>query len=636
MNLGSTAILPFLFVAVLCEPGMYANDSAAGVRDLGVMDGFYRYRPVLGEWTDPDYAVRTIPPWMFETSFPYVKRPTDREIDFADGLTCVRLLGTDVSLPGTLPVANPAADTDIHPRDLVFRDKEGKLQYRWNLLETRLDPYVALGYTDLTLVLDNVPWCLAEKPVSAKYGQIAPPSNFEEWREFVAALCREMKRRYGGDAVKHFRFRMGTEMQDHRRFSGTFEDYLKYYDYAADAVKSEIPEAGFGPFNRSDPVGPKGTPAADAETVSIVELARHALNGKNAARGGTGSPFDFFARSFYFFSSQPQPGFFQNIHPDERVSEVGRLWDKVSSLDPRFAGISREVHEFGPHIRTEEGLYGLDTGARGAAQTFHTLMDLKGAGVNRVWHWDLFEDFDKEKTHSLLMGQGWLYSVLDHMRGAELYIVPVEVSGGGGNVQKAALAVQPDRAILVVANWNPDRTKHETVELTVRIPDPLLHGKAGDFQMLSFNEETSVYDVLRRDLAAAGLLSEKHLKHRGAPATTLAKEGYDSMADPVKGRDFLEKSWPKYEMLMRNSLQLGPFKGRLQEKGGMLALGFSAASPSVTVIVFRIVPQKQTVRLLGNGCPASLSLQVATDVPQSDSLGGSRDFPEVGGASWRR
>lgn len=574
-------ILPLIALPLLVGLSLHAEDSV--VSDLGIMDGFYRYRPVLGEWMASDYAIRTVPAWMFETSFPYQKRPTEKEIEFTDGLTCVRLLGGGKARPGDKP--------DEHRGDLVFRATDGTLQYRWNLLKERLDPYISLGYTDLTLVLDNVPWCLPETPVPGNYGQIAPPSDFEEWREFISALCRELKRLYGAETVKHFRFRMGTEMQDHRRFSGDLAEYLKYYDYAAAAVKSEIPEAGFGPFNRSEPVGTNGEDS-HAEAVDIVEVARHALSGKNTATGETGSPFDFFARSFYFFSSEPQPGVLKNIHPDERVPAIRKLWDKVSSLDPQFAGLSREVQEFGPNLQTEEGLHGLDTGARGAAQTFHTLMALKEAGAGRIWHWDLFEDLTKAKNHSLLMSQGWLYSILDHMRGGRLYSVPVKSSGSDGNTQKAALSVHADRAILVVSNWNVDRTKDKTDELTISIPSSLIPGKITGLQMLSFNTDTSVYDVLRRDLAAAGLLSEKHLKHRGAPTTTATKGGYDSMADPEKGRAFIEAGWPKYETLMRDSLRLGPFTGRLHGEGDMQAISFSAPCPSVTVIECKYSPGK--------------------------------------------
>jgi len=566
-------------VAACLAIGLSANLRAeSGVTGesihLGTMDGFYRFQPVLGEWMATDLAIREIPAWMQETDFPYQKRPYAKEIAFADGLTCVRLLS------GRVKAGEEKAG---HPGDLAYRDATGQVRYRWNLLKERLDPYISLGYKDLTLVMDNVPWCFPSKPVQAEYGQIAPPANYAEWHRFIRELCRELKRLYGEETVRNFRFRMGTEMQDERRFLGGFEEYLKYYDYAAAAVKTEIPEARFGPFNRSNPVGRAGP---DAETVNMVELARHCLTGTNRVTGEIGSPFDFFARSFYYFSSEPQPGRFENIHPDQRVPAIRQLWDEVEALDPRFAGLPREVHEFGPHLQTEGGIYGLDTGARGAAQAFHTIMALKEAGADRIWHWNIFEDIEKDNGRSLLYGQGWLYAIFDHMRGGQLYTLPVTADGDTTNSQKAAISILKDRAILIVANWNMDRTKHESNKLTVQIPDGILPAAPASVQMLSLTETNSVYDVLRRDLKAAGLLSEKHRQHRGAPATTVIAGGYNSMAvDKDAGRVLILDDWQKYESLMRDSLTLRPFPGRVSSAGGAIEVYFMAQCPSVSVIV---------------------------------------------------
>jgi hypothetical protein len=381
------------------------------------------------------------------------------------------------------------------------------------------------------------------------------------------------------ETVRHFRFRMGTEMQDERRFIGGFEAYLKYYDHAAAAVKAEIPEARVGPFNRSNP-GP------GAERVNMVELARHLLQGPNRATGEAGSPFDFFARSYYYFSSEPRPGQFGNIHPDQRVPDIRQLWETVEALSPRLAGLSREVHEFAPHLQTEGGLYGVDTGARGAAQAFHTLMALKEAGANRIWHWDIFENIDKNAGRNLISGLGWLYTVFDHMRGGKLYTLPVPAGGDAANTQKAALSIRDDRAILVVANWNRDRTKHEPNQLTIRMPAGVMPGRPAVLRSLSFTEANSVYDVLRRDFAAAGLLSDKHRQHRGEPATTALAGGYNSMAaSRAKAREFILRDWEKYENLMRDSLRLSPFRGEVLPVGKEWAIRLTADCPSVSVIV---------------------------------------------------
>ena len=549
---------------------------AAEVKPLGEMDGFYRYTAVLGPLLEKGHRLCKIPDWMLETDFPYQKRPYPVEIPFSDGLSVVRLLGgwEDKQLPD---------DRRNDPNDLVFRDDAGALHYRWELLKARLDPFIANGYTDLTLVMDNVPYCLAEKPVKGNFGQCAPPGNFNEWHAFIRDMCRELKRLYGEDVVKSFRFRMGTEMQDQRRFTGSREQYFQYYDFAAKAVKEEIPSAGFGPFNRAMPYSEEMKAELPYSAVDILDLVKHCATGTNTATGKTGSPIDFVARSFYYFSSEPRPGVFNNIHPDQRTPEQGDLWRQARAVAPSMAHLSREVQEFGPHLQTEEKLYGLDTGARGAAQTLHTIANFKEEGADRIWHWELFEEVDADKT--LMQGQGWLYSVLDHMRGGRLYTVPVEASPDNGNTQKALLSVKKDRAILVVANWNVDREKHAANDLKLIIPHAVMPDRKFSIRQTSFTEETSVYDVLRRDYKAASLLSKNHLDHRGAPAT-LAFRSYDMMAaDRQAGREFIKANWKKYEQLMRGALTLKTFSGTCEKSTGGVSVSFQAANPSVTVLV---------------------------------------------------
>lgn len=552
-------VVLLMVVGLVC--GAVATEpSADGIKTLPKMDGFYRYTAVLGPQLESGYQVMAIPAWMQETDFPYQKRPYEKEIPFADGLSVVRLL----SASKTAEDANKPGGT----MDLVYRDPSGQLQYRWDVLKARLDPYINLGYTDLTLVMDNIPWCFPSVPIIGEYGQMGAPADYQEWYAFIKAMCAELKRLYGEEPVKHFRFRMGTEMQDARRWTGSYEGYLQYYDLAAKAVQEELPGAGFGPFNRSVP--------QKVEAVSIVELAKH------CARKDV--PFDFRARSLYYFSSQPKPGVFGNIHPDQRLPEMETLWEQMEQIDPKYKNLSREVHEFGPHLSTEEGLYGFDTGARGAAQTFHTVVQLREAGTDRLWHWQLFEKI--EPGRELLYSTGWLYSVFDYLRGGEAFVLPVQSAADNGNAHKALLTVLEDRAILIVSCWNTDRVKHAPDQLTLRLPESVLSKKIGTVKTLSFTETNSVYDVVRRDLAAADLLSEKHKKHRGAPATSVIESGYDRMAaDKKTGAQFVSKDWDKYEKLMRNALKLSGFNGTVTKKSGGIEVLFEAANPSVTVIV---------------------------------------------------
>jgi hypothetical protein len=567
-------------IAVLIAGG--AAVFAAEVIPLGVMDGFYRNTAVLDRTLAPAGLMWEIPEWMTQTDFPYVKKPFPKELPFTDGITVVRLLGGWMD-----PKLDPQRTND--PNDLAGRDEAGKVFYRWDLLKARLDPYIEQGY-ELTLVLDNVPHCLPEpKRVDSgkHFGQVAPPRDMTEWYAFIRAMCAEIKRLYGNEIQTRLRFRMGTEMQDDRRFAGTFEEYCQVYDHAAKAVKEVFPEAKFGPFNRSMPQGSFETfDGLVSGNVGLLKLAEHCANGTNTATGAIGSPFDFAPRSLYYFSSMRDDGRLINIQPDERLPEFLRMWEAIEAVSPRYKGISREVHEFGSHLNTEGGIYGLDTGARGAAQNLDTIIGLKEIGTDRIWHWELFEKIDNDKT--LLMSQGWLYCVFERMRGGRLYSLPVQTDAEPGTRARAFLSVKENEAVLTVAHWNPDRVRRQGGKVRIRFPAAVMSSDWRPSGSLSLNESSSVYNVIRRDLKAARQLAQAHLEHRGEPATTVSAVGnYTVMsADRAQGRRFVAADWSRYEQLMHESLQLTEFKGTVETKTGGSEISFEAASPSVTVIVF--------------------------------------------------
>jgi hypothetical protein len=521
-----------------------------------------------------------IPEWMARTDFPYKPKPFPSEVPFADGLTVVRLLGG-------WKMDDRPGDRRSDENDLADRDAEGRVFYRWNLLKERLDPYVERGY-ELTLVLDNVPYALAREPDGAAgFGQVSPPADLQEWEDFIQALCEELVVLYGAERANGFRFRLGTEMQDERRFSGTQEEYFAFYDHTARAVKSVLPGAKFGPFNRSIPKCSFTTfEGYTPGNVSILALAEHAAKGTNRATGEVGSPFDFLARSLYYFTSFDEDGNLINVTPDERLPEIQLVWDRASKIDPRFADISREVQELGPNLQTEGEIYSLDTGVRGAAQTFETLIGLREIGADRIWHWEVFEAIDKGRT--LLRSQGWLYAVLDTMRGGEAFVLPVEAAPDHGNRHTAVLSVKEDEAILVVSTWHPDRVKKETDSLRMEIPGAVL---PADFEMagaLDLREDNWVYDVIRSDLAASGHLSAKHREHRGAPAADVFSTGYSAMADSTpEARAFIDANWPRYASLMMGSLQMKPFAGAETQDADGRTLSLQAFCPSVQVIVWR-------------------------------------------------
>ena len=74
--------------------------------------------------------------------------------------------------------------------DVFVRQPDGRLTARFELVKRRLDPYIANGYRDFTLVLDNVPWDLPSEPFDGTYGQSRPPRDLKEWGGAIGDLCK--------------------------------------------------------------------------------------------------------------------------------------------------------------------------------------------------------------------------------------------------------------------------------------------------------------------------------------------------------------------------------------------------------------------------------------------------------------
>ena len=100
---------------------------------------------------------------------------------FTDNINTVRFLG-----------GWKTGSVGNNPMDLVYRDKDGTLKYRWDHIRNRLDKYVALGYTDVTVVLDNIPYDLPAIVETGEYGNVNPPKNWNEWYDFIHELCVQL------------------------------------------------------------------------------------------------------------------------------------------------------------------------------------------------------------------------------------------------------------------------------------------------------------------------------------------------------------------------------------------------------------------------------------------------------------
>ena len=559
---GIGSVAPWLPVFLLVAATQAAEPSPVA---LGLLDRFWRYSAVLGPFLENGYALEVVPDYLRQGDFPYPKRPFSQEVLFADHLSVVRLLGgyNDHSNDGP-------GDAAVRARDLAWRDGDGKIRYRLELLRPRLQPWIDAGYTDLTLVLDNVPWCFPETPgIRASYGQGVPPRDPVEWGEFVGALCREVVAIMGQEAANRLRFRVGTENNGKERFDGTPEQYFRHYEASARAIKAVLPGAKVGPFNISG--------------ISEGGVAKHNVNAYALAETAVarGLPYDWVSYSRYF-----RPG----EDPAWHAQTCLAVWREFERRVPSLQGVSREIHEFGiaPWGEVAKGVFpSAEPGANGGALTCQMMWRLRAAGINRLWHWGMSERIRTKggELELLTGGPAWVLSVLEHMAGGDAYLIEPERSPKGEGPFLAAASVRGDRTLLMISAYHPDIAEHARQIVEFRVAGRLLPtGGRGEVRATWLTRQTSSYDEVRRDLAAAGLLAPDFIQRPDRLGNV------KQMADDRKGSVVVAAQLPKYRQMWVDSLTLKPLDasvGTVRRDASGLTISAQLAPPMMLVVELR-------------------------------------------------
>lgn len=172
-------------------------------------------------------------------------------------------------------------------------DEEGNPVYDWETMDRLVDTWVERGIRPL-MEIGFMPKALSTNPEPYRhdwqpgdpYGRIYtgwayPPNDYEKWAELVYQWVRHSVERYGREEVETWWWELWNE-PDIAYWQGTAEEYLKLYDYTADAVKRALPNAMMG--------GPNVTGGAYEFMRQFLE---HTSSGTNYVTGEVGSPLDF-------------------------------------------------------------------------------------------------------------------------------------------------------------------------------------------------------------------------------------------------------------------------------------------------------------------------------------------------------
>jgi len=175
-------------------------------------------------------------------------------------------------------------------------DKNGNPVYDWTITDRIFDTYIKRGMKPLAQI-GFMPQALSVKPEPYRHhwqpdhpyeeiftGWAYPPKDYKKFAALVYAWVQHCVARYGKKEVESWYWELWNE-PNISYWKGTTEEYIKLYDYTADAVKRALPTARIG---GPEVTGPNWKDAADF----LKAFLDHVVNGTNYVTGKTGSPLD--------------------------------------------------------------------------------------------------------------------------------------------------------------------------------------------------------------------------------------------------------------------------------------------------------------------------------------------------------
>ncbi len=177
-------------------------------------------------------------------------------------------------------------------------DAEGNPVYDWTIVDKIFDTYMERGMKPFAQI-GFMPEALSVKPEPYRHywkpgidyeeiftGWAYPPKDYKKWAELVYQWVLHSVDRYGREEVESWYWELWNE-PNIEYWRGSTQEYIKLYDYSADAVKRALPTAKIG--------GPEVTgPGWEKSAEFLRAFLDHVKGGKNHVSGKVGdTPLDF-------------------------------------------------------------------------------------------------------------------------------------------------------------------------------------------------------------------------------------------------------------------------------------------------------------------------------------------------------
>jgi hypothetical protein len=314
--------------------------------------------------------------------------------------------------------------------------------------------------------------------------------------------------------------------------------------------------------------------------------------------------------------------------PSVEANETMNYFDDLQALYPTvLANADWKIDEFG---FVGGGLPGTQPGAYGGAVIFNLICHLLDRGIDEMQHWLSPMVYDGGGSNGLWTSLASIFTIFDHLKGGDAYvrsITPLLTSAEG-----MSMVVKKDQyTYVIMAAANVSRSTQPTQNFTYSFPvsEATFTDPAGvQIEYLSLDRTTVPHDILRNDLATAGLLVSPFSGNANWVADV------NSMAGTA-GRTYLNQNFSKYSQAYVSAMTLRNYTGSLTRSGSPFRLAVqNMRTPSI--IVFRMSSGTTTPNAPSN-LRASAANSTRINLTWTDNSNNETGFliqRRIGNGSW--
>lgn len=390
---------------------------------------------------------------------------------------------------------SPGPDLKWGFTNAYSEDSLGRPVYNWTILDSIIDTYIQRGIKPL-MEIGFMPEALSSKPDPYEHswsrggnlwtGWTAPPKDFNKWRELVYQWARHSISRYGRKEVASWIWEVWNE-PNISYWSGSFEEFCKLYDYAADGLKKACPECRIG--------GPHTTsPRSDQALQFLMNFITHCLRGINWATGKPGTPLEYIG-----FHAKGSPEYTDGkirMNMGAQLNDIQRGFSSLREF-PELKNIPVIIGECDPEgcaacSAARDPRYGYRNGTMYSSYTaasfarIYELMDSLKVNLQGAVSWsfefedqDWFAGFRELATHGIDKPVLNVFRMLGKMKGSRLAVQSSQGKSATAIIEQgvrdqpdihALASIQGHNAWILVWNYHDldQPAPARTVELTLQ------------------------------------------------------------------------------------------------------------------------------------------------------------------------